>query len=261
MSQKTLAVSIVIPAYNEEKYLQACLQSLAKQTVKPDEVIVVDNNSTDRTAQIAGSFSFVTVVHEPVQGVTAARTAGFNAARGDIVGRLDSDSRIPVDWVKNVTQYLADHPETDAVTAGNDFYDIPLSKLIKQIHKLIYFKLQSVILGGGVLWGSNMAMRRSAWQQLANEPVADVAHEDIDLFVKFKQHHLKVRYLPALEGSVSMRRGNSNVFVMAHYLFRAPQTYFRNKLYLRGALFGLVLLFVYVLSLPVLLVAGLSAKG
>ena len=59
MSAKNkLTLSIVIPVFNEQRYIKACLDSIAAQTVKPDEVIVVDNNSTDKTVQIAKKYKF-----------------------------------------------------------------------------------------------------------------------------------------------------------------------------------------------------------
>ena len=75
-----MKVSVVIPAYNEEKYIVDCLKALSNQTIAPDEVIVVDNNSTDKTASLARQAGAkVITVLEP--GITPARTAGFNAAK------------------------------------------------------------------------------------------------------------------------------------------------------------------------------------
>src|SRR5688572_27451257 len=89
------SVSIVIPAYNEEGQLALCLEAIARQTVKPVEVIVVDNNSTDGTVEVAGRYPFVTVLHEWRQGVVHARDCGFDAAKGDIIGRIDAETVMP----------------------------------------------------------------------------------------------------------------------------------------------------------------------
>ena len=71
-----MRLSVVIPAFNEELVLRRCLDSLAvQQTSYPYEVIVVDNNSSDATAAIAGSYPFVRVVHERRRGVAPARQA------------------------------------------------------------------------------------------------------------------------------------------------------------------------------------------
>src|SRR6185437_1716246 len=65
MAEKPLTLSLVIPAYNEERYIKHCLDAIASQTVTPMEVFVVDNNSTDSTAAIAKNYEFVQVLSEP----------------------------------------------------------------------------------------------------------------------------------------------------------------------------------------------------
>jgi glycosyltransferase involved in cell wall biosynthesis len=85
----TPALSIVIPAYNEECSIAACLQSLARQQTDVQyEVLLVDNNSTDATVETAQAAAIgldFHVVREPRQGRGAARGTGFNVACGDII--------------------------------------------------------------------------------------------------------------------------------------------------------------------------------
>jgi glycosyltransferase involved in cell wall biosynthesis len=69
MLNKTLSLTIVIPVFNEQNHISACLEAIAAQTAMPDEVIVVDNNSTDKTVQIAKQFAFVKIIKEKRQGV------------------------------------------------------------------------------------------------------------------------------------------------------------------------------------------------
>src|SRR5688572_5985312 len=99
-------LTIVIIAYNEEGYIANCLRSVQDQTLAPDEVIVVDNNSKDRTAEIAKSFSFVKLVTEHIQGIAPARNRGFNEATGDLIVRIDSDTKLPVDWVEKAHEVM-----------------------------------------------------------------------------------------------------------------------------------------------------------
>src|SRR5689334_5727072 len=100
----TLTLSIVIPVYNEEDHLKACLDSIAAQTIKPDEVIVVDNNSIDRSVQIAKKYKFVKIVREPKQGYIFARHRRLNAASGEVMGRVNAESVLLPDWVARVKQ-------------------------------------------------------------------------------------------------------------------------------------------------------------
>jgi len=99
-------ISIVIPVYNEESQLAACRDAISQQKESPFEVIVVDNNSTDSTVRVALSFPFVTLIREPRQGVMHARTTGFDAARGDIIGRIDADTILPPDWTESVLEHI-----------------------------------------------------------------------------------------------------------------------------------------------------------
>src|SRR6185437_8312041 len=103
-----MRLSFVIPAYNEEAYLPACLESILAQTrnLLPGrvEIIVVNNASSDRTREVAQSFPEVILVDEPHKGLTYARQAGFCASSGELIANVDADSRLPPGWVKTVLE-------------------------------------------------------------------------------------------------------------------------------------------------------------
>src|SRR4051812_35670716 len=107
---KPFTISIIIPVYNDADHLRACLETIAAQIVPADEVIVVDNNSTDGSAAVARSFPFVRLIHEKQQGICFARNAGFNASTADIIGRIDADSRLPAHWTRHVLTYMEHYP-------------------------------------------------------------------------------------------------------------------------------------------------------
>src|SRR6266446_10756886 len=102
MPNKSLTLTIVIPVFNEQDHLAACLRAIGVQTIRPDEVIVVDNNSTDDSAEIAQQFPFVRLVREKQQGVLFAKNKGFKSAKSDIIGRIDADTILPQRWVQHV---------------------------------------------------------------------------------------------------------------------------------------------------------------
>ncbi len=100
-----MKISVVIPARNEEKYLPQTLASLTRLKRKPDEVIVVDNGSTDNTAQDARLLG-ARVVSSPDRGVSRARQKGLETARGDIVAYTDADTIVPPDWLTKIEHAL-----------------------------------------------------------------------------------------------------------------------------------------------------------
>ena len=109
------SVSIVIPAYNEARIIRRCIIAALHQTVAPHEIIVVDNLSTDDTVEVVrdlmGEFpqSGIRLVHQSLhQGIIPTRNYGFNAATGDVIGRIDADSIVDHEWVEAVQTVFAD---------------------------------------------------------------------------------------------------------------------------------------------------------
>jgi len=182
--KKPLTLSIVIPVYNEQRHIEDCLKAIEKQTIAPDEVIVIDNNSTDKTGEIAERFSFVKLVKEKEQGLIPARNKGFKLAKGDILGRIDADSQIEPNWVEEVKKTFQD----DEVMGSTG---IAIANLMPKPFKgphgtlwaRLYFMWRESAHGIRLLWGANMALRKEAWQLV--RPYAalkdSLVHEDQDL--------------------------------------------------------------------------------
>jgi glycosyltransferase involved in cell wall biosynthesis len=181
--KKALTLSIIIPVYNEAHRLNFCLDAIAAQDEMPDEVIVVDNNSSDNSVAIASSYPFVRVVHEKKQGLIYARDHGFRIAKSDILGRIDADSMINPQWVKNVKAIFND--KTIAGATGPS-YSLLLPRIrwpMTLIWSRLYFVWSHVFYGAPVLWGANMAVRAKSWQEIKNEVCKDatIVHEDQDI--------------------------------------------------------------------------------
>ncbi|MBM3130257.1 MAG: glycosyltransferase [Chloroflexi bacterium] len=105
--QKPLQVTVIVPAFNSADTLPACLNSLQRQTRVPDEIIVVDDDSLDQTAQVAERLG-VRVLRQSHAGPAAARNLGARVARGDIVMFTDSDCEPRADWVEQMLKPFAD---------------------------------------------------------------------------------------------------------------------------------------------------------
>lgn len=178
-------VSVVIPAWNEEKYLHDALDAIDKQTVRPVEVIVVDNNSVDNTAKIAAKRG-AKVIKESVQGITAARNAGFNAAQGTIIARTDADTHVPPNWIETIVNVFGQDNSIVGVSGPTTFFDLQSDKTSHKGSTFFaetYVTLARLIHGHEVLIGPNMGVRKSAWEKIKTQVNLNDAlvHEDIDL--------------------------------------------------------------------------------
>ncbi|MEI7682929.1 MAG: glycosyltransferase family 2 protein [Candidatus Saccharibacteria bacterium] len=230
MSNKALTVSVIIPAYNEERHLMACLKAIAAQTVRPDEVIVVNNNSTDKTAKVANSYNFVRVVNEKIQGRTAARNTGFNSAKSDILSRIDADVIIAPDWVEKLRQAFIDDPELAATSGLSKSLVVPwLWKWTTTFWTRVYFWESQGYLGIPVVWGANMGLRRKHWLTIRSELCLDdeAVHEDQDVSFVLAEHGLITRGTPGLLVSIDGREYASGKFF--EYFWRERKTKWYHK--------------------------------
>jgi len=94
-------VSVVIPAYNEEKDIEICLDSLKGQTFKDFEIVVVDDGSTDKTREIVEKYG-VMLLKQEHQGPGNARNFGAESAKGEILIFVDADMHFDKDYIKNL---------------------------------------------------------------------------------------------------------------------------------------------------------------
>lgn len=97
-----MKLSVYIPCYNAENYLEKSIQGLLAQTRPPDEILVIDDGSTDRTAEIAAKFPVKLVRHERNKGLAAARNTAFRNATHELVGAIDADVYLDRDWLKHL---------------------------------------------------------------------------------------------------------------------------------------------------------------
>lgn len=265
VSRNPLSISIVIPACNEECYIGNCLQSIAKQAVKPHDVIVVDNNSTDSTARIARSFPFVKVISDQNQGTVYARNAGFDAAQGNVIGRIDADTCLPPDWVENLQRIFTKRASVAAVTGRCYFYDFPFPSLTCRVHESLYYFVQNQLAGTEILWGSNMAIRADAWQKVhARCSALPDIPEDIDLSLCLQESGYKIARDSTLLATVSLRRGSLTPLAVLRYLKWWPRVYRQHRRYFAATLVSMLYIIFCLLTFilwPVVAIYRSFRKG
>jgi glycosyltransferase involved in cell wall biosynthesis len=167
-----MTITVIVCAFNEARLLPACLYSLLAQTRIPDQIVVVDNASTDGTGDVARRVPGVVVVEEPRKGLVIARERGRHAASGDILAYVDADCRVPLQWLARVERRLARRPGVAAVTGPYRFYDWDATgrALLRAYDLLVAPPTHAAVhyaLGiGAILYGGNFAVRRSALEAI-----------------------------------------------------------------------------------------------
>jgi glycosyltransferase involved in cell wall biosynthesis len=149
-----------------------------QQEEKADEIIIIDNNCTDKTMEICQKFP-VKIVKESKQGIVAARNKAFDTAENEIIARCDADVVAPKDWIKKIKNNFA-KKDIVALSGPVIFYDFPLKTTLLSNG---YSMAAKKIYKNHVLIGANMALKKSAWNKVrekAKGKDSDV-HEDVDM--------------------------------------------------------------------------------
>lgn len=178
-----VSVSVVIPVKDDAVALERCLQLLAEQTVRPAEVVVVDNMCVDDSVEVARRHG-ARVVVEPHLGIPAAAAAGYDAVRSEVIARCDADTVPPQDWVERIGRAMTLDPDLDALTGTGYFYDLPrwAAPFAGPVYLGFYYVFVHLALGHTPVWGSNMALRTSTWQEIRHLVHRDAElHDDIDV--------------------------------------------------------------------------------
>lgn len=225
MEQKPqLTISMVIPAYNEATTIESCLNAIFAQEHPFDEVILVDNNSKDNTVELAKKFN-VKVITEERQGVVYARDAGFDAATGDIIGRIDADTLLEPNWTRELLHAFA-NGDISAVTGPVYYHDMPGRVTGQKADTFIRASLDKLSVKAKFLFGSNMAIRKTAWSVMRDVVCREKAyHEDLDLAIHLVDYEYQILLDKKLIAGVSSRRVESSLADFRKYMKMFSATY------------------------------------
>ena len=163
-----MTVTVVVCAYNEARLLAACLHSLRAQTRPPDEIIVVNNASTDDTGVVARAVPGVRVVDEPTKGLVVARETARRLATSELIAYIDADCRAPITWIERVIARFDRTAAPVAVTGPYRFYDWDWTgrTLIRLYDYVVAPPTHALVHHGfgigAILYGGNFTVRASA---------------------------------------------------------------------------------------------------
>ena len=167
-----MTISVIVCAHNEARFIAACLHSLLAQSRPPDEILLINNASTDGTGAVARAVPGVRVVDEPRQGLVVARERGRMEAQGDLLVYVDADCRAPLMWLCRIESRFVRDESLLALSGNYRFYDWDWwgrtllraydFTLGPATHVLVKY-----ILGIGVVfYGGNFAVRRDALDRI-----------------------------------------------------------------------------------------------
>ena len=185
-----MKVSLVIPAHNEEAFIGGCLDAvLANAAGKFHEIVVVDNASSDRTAEIAATRPGVRVVLEPDKGLTKARQRGYLETTGEFVAYIDADTRMPPGWFERAERTFAARPEAVSLSGPPRYWDA--TRLQRAVLSSVWWSTAPVAyrMVGYMLYGAHFVVRRSALDRIAGfDRDVEFYGEDTDLARRLSPH-------------------------------------------------------------------------
>jgi glycosyltransferase involved in cell wall biosynthesis len=227
---------VVIAARNECELIGQCLGAVKEQVFPlPYEVIVVDNASSDSTAEIARSFG-CQLVFEPIVNQVLAKHAGVMSASGDIVAVLNADCVPPSTWLQSIYAALTDPeaPDTISVTCCYRFERLPwwghLYVLFVRLFVVgsyrLLLKTMPFVIGG------NVAFRQPCRENGAVYPITGgIAQTELGLAKRLNKRG-RVRYIPSMAVTSSSRRFQGG-FIDFFYRYKLKDyfaAYFREEL-------------------------------
>ena len=186
-------ISVIIPLYNKEAYIQRALESVLSQTVAPLEIIVVDDGSTDKGIQVVESFKepLIHLIQQANSGVSAARNKGIEAAKGELIAFLDADDNWRPIFLETIVRLKNVYPQAGLYATAYE-KKMPNGKTFIPAYTGIpkapwegiipnYFK---AALGKVPVCSSAVAVKRTALDQVGYFPVGEKRAEDLDLWAR-----------------------------------------------------------------------------
>jgi len=175
-------ITLVIPAYNEEAMIAATLEAAIKHSRgKFKEIIVVDNASTDKTADVAARYHGVRVVREARKGLTSARQAGFEAATSELLAYIDADTHLTPQWIDIIEREFINHPDIVSLSGPRRYFGSSWWR--RWILNAFWGSAPIAYrLAGFMVFGGNFVVKRDALQKIDGfDRTIEFYGEDTDL--------------------------------------------------------------------------------
>lgn len=219
-----IRISVVIPFHNSERYITKCIEELLSQKypVEHYEIVMVDNNSTDRSAEIVRRYARVKLVSEKKQGAYVARNRGVREARGEIIAFTDADCVPSQDWLQEIESAMADSQVGIVIGSHQLARDSFLLSLLEDYEReknnyIFNSEIKELYYG----YARNMAIRKNLFGEIG--PFVERARGSDVIFVHRcidRYSCAAVRYSPQIQ--------------VRHLEIETPGKYFR-KVFIYGS--------------------------
>ena len=221
------SLSVIIPVYNGELYLAEAIESVLRQEYKPIEIIVVNDGSKDRSAQIAEDFAGVTVIHQSHSGLPRTRNRGLEAAAGNLITILDSDDLIPAGSLSRLVDTIRLDPTIEVITGKTQLFrtatrgeegELELEKITNPVVTFTF--------GGSVI-------RRNVFNRVGYFSEYYPFCDDIDWFMRAREANVNIAFFR--EVTLYYRRHGANMTLDREADFRGFMKAFKDSLDRRRA--------------------------
>jgi len=195
-----MRLSVVVPVYNDKDRLRQCLQALLKSSRRPDEIIVVDDASTDGSGDVAREFGVILkTIPGQSQGAASARNAGARLATGDVLISFDADVVVGESTVQQLESYLRSNPDVTGVFGSYD--DRPAAKNIVSLYKnlLNHHVHQHAARESCTFWTACGAIRMNAFWELGGFEPGRLKIEDIEFGMRLRKNGYKIVACPEIQ--------------------------------------------------------------
>jgi glycosyltransferase involved in cell wall biosynthesis len=197
-------VSVITPVFNGERFIAEAIESVLAQDHRPLEIVVVDDGSTDRSAEIAGSFEEVVVLRGPNEGPAAARNEGVDRSCGELITFLDADDRMAAGRLSRQIDHLTTHPDHGCVLMQQELLLQPGMSVPQWVRP---FAGPDDVVGGFMI---TAMLRREVFLRLGGFDRSYRLCEDLDLMFRLRDVGERIEILPAVGVQRRIHPGNAS---------------------------------------------------
>lgn len=224
-------VSLYIPSFNADRYIESCIKAVLKQTYPIEEILVIDDGSADKTREIASRFPVKIVCHSFNKGLATARNTAIKAATCDFIASLDADCVPDKNWLK----ILIGHFTSSKIGGiGGKTTELPANNIVNSWRAAHMKQEWGEKKTGRIpfLFGSNNVFRKKCLIDIGGYDDKYVSnYEDVDICKRAKKAGYKLLYVP--QASVSHIKKDDilslfSAFWNWNFVYHAKKGYYRN---------------------------------